>query len=131
MSDVTKFLVDAGQRVGVKVYKNDQTSDPYFTRSDNASLARAGVPAHTLCVAYEFPDYHAVGDEWQKLDYDNMAKVDQAVGVAVLRMASALAPPKWNEQYAAAKPYIDAAAKLHQSPTGHGPVLPPTDDPSH
>jgi hypothetical protein len=131
MSDVTKFLVDAGQRVGVKVYKNDRTSDPYFTRSDNASLARAGVPAHTLCVAYEFPDYHAVGDEWQKLDYDNMAKVDQAVGVAVLRMASTLAPPKWNEQYAAAKPYIEAANKLHQPPTGHGPVLRPTDDPSH
>ena len=114
MSDVTRFLVDAGQRVGVKVYKNDKTSDPYFTRSDNASLARAGVPAHTLCVAYEFPDYHAVGDEWQKLDYDNMAKVDQAVGVAVLRMASALAPPKWNEEYTAARPYIEAAKKLRQ-----------------
>jgi hypothetical protein len=121
MSGVTKFLVDAGQRVGVKVYKNDQTSDPYFTRSDNATFARAGVPAHTLCVAYEFPDYHAVGDEWQKLDYDNMAKVDQAVGVAVLRMASTLAPPQWNDQYAAAKPYLEAARKLHQPPS----------DPSH
>jgi peptidase M28-like protein len=131
MSDVTKFLVDAGQRVGVKVYKNDKTSDPYFTRSDNASLARAGVPAHTLCVAYEFPDYHAVGDEWQKLDYDNMAKVDQAVGVAVLRMASTLAAPRWNDQYAAAKPYVEAEKKLHQPPTGHGPVLQPPDDPSH
>ena len=131
MSGVTKFLIDAGERVGVKVYKNDQTSDPYFTRSDNASLARAGVPAHTLCVAYEFPDYHAVGDEWQKLDYDNMAKVDQAVGVAVLRMASALAPPKWNEEYAAARPYIEAARKLSQPLTGHGPVLPSPDDPSH
>jgi peptidase M28-like protein len=114
MSGVTKFLVDAGQRMGVKVYKNDQTSDRYFTRSDNASLARAGIPAHTLCVAYEFPDYHAVSDEWQKLDYDNMAKVDQAVGVAVLRMASTLTPPKWNEEYTPAKPYIEAARKLHQ-----------------
>ena len=131
MSDVTKFLIDAGQRVGVKVYKNDQTSYPYFTRSDNASLARAGIPAHTLCVADEFPDYHAVGDEWQKLDYDNMAKVDQAVGVAVLRMASAQAPPKWNEEYAAAKPYVEAANKLRQALTGHGPVLPPPDDPGH
>jgi len=131
MSDVTKFLIDAGQRMGVKVYKNDQTSDPYFTRSDNASLARAGIPAHTLCVAYQFPDYHAVGDEWQKLDYDNMAKVDQAVGVAVLRMASTLAPPKWNEEYAAAKPYLEAARKLRQPATGHRPVLTPPDDPSH
>lgn len=112
-SDVTRFLVDAGQRVGVKVYKNDQTSDPYFTRSDNVSLARAGVPAHTLCVAYDFPDYHAVGDEWQKIDYDNMAKVDQAVGVAMLRMADSPAAPKWNDEYLPAKPYADSARKLH------------------
>ena len=60
-----------------------------------------------------------------------MAMVDQAVGVAVLRMASALAPPKWNEQYAAAKPYTEAAKKLHEPPTGHGPVLPPPDDIGH
>jgi hypothetical protein len=97
----------------VKVYKNDQTSDPYFTRSDNVSLARAGVPAHTLCVAYDFPDYHAVGDEWQKIDYDNMAKVDQAVGVAMLRMADSPAAPKWNDEYLPAKPYADSARKLH------------------
>jgi hypothetical protein len=89
-------------------------SDKYFKLSDNAPLAKAGIPAHTLSVTYEFPDYHAVGDEWQKIDYDNMAKVDQAVGIAILRLAQALTAPHWNEASPAAKPYVEAAKKLHE-----------------
>jgi hypothetical protein len=113
-SDMVPILVDAGRRVGVTVSKNAKSSDAYFNRSDNGPIARLGIPAHTMSVVYEFPDYHAVGDEWQKLDYDNMAKVDQAVGVAMLRLAQALTPPKWNEAYTAAKPYAEAAKKLHE-----------------
>ena len=55
-----------------------------------------------------------MGDEWQKIDYDNMAKVDQAVGIAVLRLAQALTVPHWNESYPAAKAYAEAAKKLHE-----------------
>jgi Peptidase family M28 len=112
-SDITPILVDAGKRVGIAVSKDAKASDRYFKLSDNAPLAKAGIPAHTLSVTYEFPDYHAVGDEWQKIDYDNMAKVDQAVGIATLRLAQALTPPHWNEAYPAAKPYAEAAKKLH------------------
>jgi hypothetical protein len=113
-SDMTPILVDAGRRAGITVSKNPQASDAYFSRSDNGPIAGAGIPAHTLSVTYEFPDYHAVGDEWQKIDYDNMAKVDQAVGIAMLRLAQALTVPHWNEAYPAAKPYADAAKKLHE-----------------
>ena len=76
------------------VSKDAEASDKYFNLSDNGPLAKAGIPAHTLSVTYEFPDYHAVGDEWQKIDYDNMAKVDQAVGIAILRLAQALTAPR-------------------------------------
>ena len=113
-SDLTPVLVDAGRRVGIVVSKNPNASDKYFNMSDNQPLAKAGIPAHTLSVTYEFPDYHAVGDEWQKLDYDNMAKVDQAVGIATLRLAQALTAPRWNEADPAAKPYAAAAKKLHE-----------------
>jgi Peptidase family M28 len=113
-SDVTPILVDAGRRVGIAVTKVPEASDKYFNRSDNGPFAKAGVPAHTLSVTYEFPDYHAVGDEWQKIDYDNMAKVDRAVGIAVLRLAQALTVPRWNESYPAAKAYAEAAKKLHE-----------------
>jgi hypothetical protein len=113
-SDMTPILVDAGKRVGITVSKDPKASEKYFSLGDNEPLATAGIPAHTLSVTYEFPDYHAVGDEWQKIDYDNMAKVDQAVGIATLRLAQALTGPHWNEASAAAKPYAEAAKKLHE-----------------
>jgi Zn-dependent M28 family amino/carboxypeptidase len=111
-SNIPALLVDSGKRVQVAVIKDASASDRYFRRSDNGPLADAGVPAHTVSVTYEFPDYHAVGDEWQKLDYDNMAHVDQAVGIAMLRLASVVLPPKWNDQKSTQR-YLDAARKLH------------------
>jgi len=111
-SDMMPILVDAGKRVGIVVSKDAKASDQYFKLSDNAPIAEAGIPAHTLSVTYEFPDYHAVGDEWQKIDYDNMAKVGQAVGIATLRLAQALTAPHWSDAYPAAKPYAEAAKKL-------------------
>ena len=112
-SDVPKLLVDAGRRIGVTVSKVDKASDVYFNRSDNGPLAVAGVPAHTMSVTYDFPDYHKPGDEWQKLDYDNMAKVTQAVGIGMLRLAQSLITPKWNPAYPAAQPYVEASRKLN------------------
>lgn len=112
-SDVPAILADAALAAGVKVYKNPQNSDAFFSRSDNQSLADLGIPAHTLCVAYEFPDYHKVTDSWEKIDYDNMAAVDRAVALGMLRLATDAAPPKWNEQYGPARRYVDAARKLH------------------
>ena len=82
--------------------------DEYFNRSDNLAFADHGIPAHTAVVAAEFPDYHAVGDEWQKIDYDNMAKVDRMLALGILMIADNPHPPKWNAdkagRYAHAKP---------------------------
>jgi hypothetical protein len=112
-SDMTKVLVDAGTVTGIKVYKNEKNSDPYFARSDNQALADMGVPAHTLGVAFDFPDYHGLGDEWQKIDYANMAKVDRTVAIALLRFASDAPPPQWNASNPKTRKYVEAAAKLH------------------
>lgn len=95
-SDVTEYLREAGELTGIKIYKHPRNDDVYFGASDNLSLAEVGVPAHTLCVAFEFPDYHAVGDEWQKIDYTNMAKVDSAVALGVVMLASSDEAPHWN-----------------------------------
>ncbi len=112
-SELPGILADAGKIAGVKVYKNEEASDAYFGRSDNQALADVGIPAHTLCVAFDYPDYHKVGDHWEKVDYGNMAKVDRAVALALLRLASDAPPPKWNESNPKAKRYVDAAKKLH------------------
>ena len=111
-SEVPRIVEDAGRLTGVRVYKDEEASDAYFARSDNQALADVGVPAHTLCVAFDYPDYHGVGDEWQKIDYANMAKVDDAIAIGLLHLASDAPPPKWNESNPAARPYADAAQKL-------------------
>jgi len=111
-SDLTSYVQRAGERTGIKVYKNPKNSDDYFGASDNFSFAEAGVPAETLAVAFDFPDYHAVGDEWQKIDYNNMAKVDRAIALATFLMADSEQPVHWNESNPKTAPYVKAWKQL-------------------
>ena len=111
-SDVGAILQRAGEEEGVRVYRHPTKSDAFFSRSDNQSLADSGVPAHTAGVTFEFPDYHAVGDEWAKVDFANMARVARAVGRGVLSIADSAQEPRWNEQNPKAAPYAEAWRKL-------------------
>lgn len=111
-SDLTSFVERAGEQTGIRVYKNLMGSDSYFNASDNFSFAEEGVPAETLCVAFDYPDYHAVGDEWQKIDYDNMAKVDRAIALSMLLMANSEQPVHWNESNSKTAPYVKAEKGL-------------------
>jgi hypothetical protein len=116
-SDVSGFLERAGARLGIKVYRDPEASDAYFMRSDNDALAEQGVPAHTLCVAFDFPDYHGVGDEWQKIDYANMAKVDRMVLLALFDIANSERAPEWNARNPKTEPFRAArAASLKAQP---------------
>jgi Zn-dependent M28 family amino/carboxypeptidase len=63
-STMTDSFVEAGRAFGVDVYDHPQNSESYFARSDNVAFAAAGIPAHTLCVEYDYPDYHGRGDHW-------------------------------------------------------------------
>ena len=65
-----------------------------------------GIPSTTISVSYDFPDYHQPGDEWQKLDYENMAKVDVAVAVGILKIAGSVEAPRWNKDNPKAARYI-------------------------
>lgn len=107
-SDVPETFRKAGQLTGIKVYELSNGGNEYFNRSDNLSLADHGIPSHTAVVAAEFPDYHAVGDEWPKIDYDNMAKVDRMLALGMLMIADNPHAPKWNAEkagrYARVKP---------------------------
>ena len=113
---VTTFLQAAARMTGVKLYKDEEASDPFFNRSDNAALAEHGVPAVTLCVAFEFPDYHGVGDEWQKIDYDNMARIDRMVALGLMRMADSEEPAHWVESNPKVKRYIEAQQRESATP---------------
>ncbi len=94
-STVGHTLHEAGTLTGVKVYEN-ANGDEYFNRSDNETFAERGIPSHTVVVAYEYSDYHAMGDVWQKIDYDNMAKVDRMIALGAIMLAQSPQAPEWN-----------------------------------
>ncbi|WP_310395784.1 M20/M25/M40 family metallo-hydrolase [Hymenobacter sp.] len=74
--------------------------DPYpeqnlFYRSDNATLARLGVPAHTISTDQIPTDklYHSVDDEVESLDLANMTAVIQAIAQSATGIAAGRQTP--------------------------------------
>jgi Peptidase family M28 len=112
-TDLGPIFRAAGEKTGVNVYKDKKNSDAFFPRSDNQALADAGVPAHTLCVAFMFSDYHNVGDHWEKIDYANLAKVNRTVALSLLTIANSAEAPKWNESNPKTGRYVKAWKALH------------------
>jgi len=112
-TDLGPIFRGAGAKTGVNVYKHEKNSDAFFPRSDNQALADAGIPAHTLCVAFIFPDYHNVGDHWEKIDYTNLAKVNRMVALSLLTIANNAEAPKWNEANPKTEKYVKAWKALH------------------
>jgi Zn-dependent M28 family amino/carboxypeptidase len=63
--------------------------DPYpdqqlFYRSDNATLARLGVPAHTISTSKmdSEPNYHQPSDELATLDLENMTSIIRSIALS-------------------------------------------------
>jgi len=112
-TDLGPIFRGAGEKTGVDVYKDEKNSDAFFSRSDNQALADAGIPAHTLCVAFIFPDYHAVGDHWEKIDYSNLAKVNRMIALSLVTIANNAEAPKWNEANPKTERYVKAWKTLH------------------
>lgn len=101
----------ASQGTGVHLIKDAANTERYFTGSDNLSFAEAGVPSTTISVTYQFPDYHAPGDEWPKLDYENMAKVTGVIAAAVFGLADSSEAPRWNQDNPRTARYVKARGK--------------------
>ncbi len=69
--------------------------DPYpsemlFYRSDNANLAKLGVPAHTISTSKmdSEPNYHELSDELSTLDLDNMTQIIKAIATSAAGIVS-------------------------------------------
>ncbi len=107
-TDVGPIFKKAGELTGINVYKHETNSDSFFGRSDNQALADQGVPAHTLCVAFIFPDYHKASDHWDKVNYPNLAKTNRMVALALVMLAESAAEPKWNEANPKTARYVQA-----------------------
>jgi Zn-dependent M28 family amino/carboxypeptidase len=74
--------------------------DPYptqqlFYRSDNATLARLGVPAHTISASKmdNEPNYHKASDEVSTLDLKNMNQIIKAIALSSKGIVAGIETP--------------------------------------
>jgi Peptidase family M28 len=67
-----------------KFYPDPYPEQGLFLRSDNATLAKKGVPAHTISTSKmdSEPYYHTQGDEVETLDLKNMTEIIRAIGLS-------------------------------------------------
>ncbi|HEY0433468.1 MAG TPA: M28 family peptidase, partial [Chitinophagaceae bacterium] len=75
---------------GFTFYPDPYTQENLFYRSDNATLARLGVPAHTISTSKmdNEPNYHQPGDEVGTLDIDNMAMIIKSIAISASSVIS-------------------------------------------
>ena len=69
---------------GFTFYPDPYTQQNLFYRSDNATLARLGVPAHTISTAKMDgePHYHKVSDHIETLDMENMSMIIKSIALS-------------------------------------------------
>lgn len=67
-----------------KFYPDPYPEQNLFYRSDNATLAALGVPAHTISTSKMDSEkyYHTVDDEFETLDMNNMTEIIKSIAVA-------------------------------------------------
>src|SRR5258708_1741307 len=80
------------QRSGLPIMADMRPSQSFFTRSDNIAFAQAGIPAHTLSSFNLHSDYHGLGDDVSKIDFDHMAALINTAARAVWVLTEGPAP---------------------------------------
>ena len=83
-TDMGKILQENLKGTGFSFYPDPYAEQNLFYRSDNATLARLGVPAHTISTSKmdNEPNYHKPSDEISTLDMENMAMIMKAIALS-------------------------------------------------
>ncbi|RYY65244.1 MAG: M28 family peptidase, partial [Chitinophagaceae bacterium] len=94
-SSMGALLQSALKGSGFDFYPDPYPQQQLFYRSDNATLARLGVPAHTLSTSKMDvePHYHKPSDEVGTLDLDNLARVTEAIAKSAATIISGKETP--------------------------------------
>lgn len=73
-----------------KFYPDPYPAQNLFYRSDNATLARLGVPAHSISTTPidVDKDYHQVSDEFETIDVEHMTNTIKAIAQAAVGIVS-------------------------------------------
>jgi Zn-dependent M28 family amino/carboxypeptidase len=83
-SDMAKILEKNLVGSGFEFHPDPYPDQQLFYRSDNASLARQGVPAHTISTFEIDVDkhYHTLDDDIDHLDMKNMAAIIRSIAIS-------------------------------------------------
>lgn len=95
-SDFGEILQRNLQGTQFKFYPDPYPAQDLFYRSDNASLARVGVPAHTISTDQIDVDkyYHTVKDELSTLDVANITSTIRAIALSSRSIVDGTDTPK-------------------------------------
>jgi len=83
-TDFGKILQEDLKGTAFNFYPDPYPAQNLFFRSDNATLARLGVPAHTISTSKMDSEkfYHTVDDEIGTLDTSNMTEIIKAIALS-------------------------------------------------
>lgn len=89
-SDFGEILQQSVEGTPYRFYPDPYPDQNLFYRSDNATLARLGVPAHSISTTPidVDQDYHEASDEVQTLDLDHLTNTIKAVARAAATIVS-------------------------------------------
>ncbi|MFT4202295.1 MAG: M28 family peptidase [Chitinophagaceae bacterium] len=89
-SDMGAILQNNLKDSKFQFYPDPYTTEQLFYRSDNATLARQGVPAHTISTSKmdNEPNYHQLSDEISTLDITNMTEIIKSIAVSAQSIIS-------------------------------------------
>jgi hypothetical protein len=78
-----------------EIYQDPYPEQGLFYRSDNATLARLGVPAHSFSSTQLDKDqhYHQTSDDIKSLDLSSMHKVIESLAVATQSLVDGTVTP--------------------------------------
>ncbi len=94
-STMGKILQADLRNTPYRIYPDPYPEQNLFYRSDNATLARLGVPAHTISSVQIDKDtyYHTVGDELETLNIKHLANMIRAIALSSESIVSGSATP--------------------------------------
>jgi len=94
-TDMGQILQKNLEGTGFVFYPDPYTTQNLFYRSDNATLALLGVPAHTISTSKmdSEPNYHKVSDQVETLELDNMTMIVRSIALSSKTIVSGVDTP--------------------------------------
>lgn len=94
-TNMGEILAKDLEGTGFSFYPDPYPQQQLFYRSDNATLARLGVPAHTISTSKmdSEPNYHRVSDHVETLDMENMSMIIKAIALSSKSIIAGKATP--------------------------------------